>query len=124
MRFVLALSLTHFLHHANALLGSFPAVSRPILSYHTLKTYRRARSIAIFEDDDFSGQTGQWPYSDADLGRVDSSDDSRFYDTPRLVTHIDNQAISSLTSVPTPLSMIRIFLLGVAHCIFGSIVLR
>ena len=55
-----------------------------------------ARQICTFEADDF-GDT--WPYdaSSSDLRRMDESDDERFYDQPRFVTHIDDAAIASLT---------------------------
>lgn len=37
-----------------------------------------------------------WPYSPADFKRKDESDDIQFYDTPRLVTHIDDGAIGAI----------------------------
>jgi SAM-dependent methyltransferase len=40
---------------------------------------------------------GDWPYTAADLNRLDNSDDSVFYDQPRFVAHIDDSAISYLT---------------------------
>jgi len=52
--------------------------------------------ICSFDETDFSGRTS-WPYTAADLNRLDNSDDSKFYDSPRLVTHIDDIAIQSLT---------------------------
>mmetsp|Transcript_25629 Transcript_25629/g.36132 ORF Transcript_25629/g.36132 Transcript_25629/m.36132 type:complete len:330 (-) Transcript_25629:131-1120(-) len=57
-----------------------------------------SRSICLFEKDDFALETGEWPYTAADMGRVDTSDDSYFYDSPRFVTHIDDRAIESLTA--------------------------
>ncbi|KAK8047464.1 hypothetical protein PG996_015528 [Apiospora saccharicola] len=39
-----------------------------------------------------------WPYSEADFARQDPSPDTSFYDTPRFVTHIDDEAITSLRS--------------------------
>mmetsp|Transcript_9260 Transcript_9260/g.16368 ORF Transcript_9260/g.16368 Transcript_9260/m.16368 type:complete len:300 (+) Transcript_9260:1-900(+) len=56
-----------------------------------------AKSICTFDESDFAGKQGDWPYMDSDLNRLDSSVDSSFYDTPRFVTHIDDGAISSLT---------------------------
>ena len=53
------------------------------------------KEIATFEQSDF-GET--WPYKDADFSRVDDSIDSNFYSQPRIVKHIDDGAISSLTS--------------------------
>jgi hypothetical protein len=58
----------------------------------------RARLISTFDASDFQGVAGDWPYSEADLGRLDPSDDGRFYSQPRLVTHIDVGAIRSLTT--------------------------
>ncbi len=57
-----------------------------------------AKSICTFDKDDFALPTGDWPYTDADVGRLDPTDDSFFYDAPRFVTHIDDRAIESLTS--------------------------
>jgi SAM-dependent methyltransferase len=56
------------------------------------------KSICTFDKDDFALATGEWPYTEADMTRLDSSDDSRFYDAPRFVTHIDDRAIESLTN--------------------------
>lgn len=39
-----------------------------------------------------------WPYSEADFARQDPSSDTSFYDMPRFVTHIDDEAIASLRS--------------------------
>ena len=40
---------------------------------------------------------GKWPYTPADFDRQDPSPDDVFYQPTRLVTHIDDQAISKLT---------------------------
>jgi len=56
-----------------------------------------SKLICSFDDDDFALPSGDWPYSDADMGRLDNKDDSSFYDEPRFVTHIDDKAIESLT---------------------------
>ena len=40
----------------------------------------------------------RWPYTEGDLKRRDESSDSDFYSQPRLVTHIDDAAIASLTT--------------------------
>jgi SAM-dependent methyltransferase len=61
-------------------------------------TLEAQKSICTFDKDDFALATGEWPYTEADMGRLDSSVDSRFYDTPRFVTHIDDRAIESLTN--------------------------
>lgn len=39
----------------------------------------------------------QFPFKEEDFQRFDESTDSYFYDTPRLVTHIDDPAIAALT---------------------------
>lgn len=39
----------------------------------------------------------EWPYSTSDFERQDESDDSIFYDSPRLVYHIDEYAVNALT---------------------------
>lgn len=57
-----------------------------------------ARELATFEPDDFALPTGEWPYTAADLNRLDNSDDASFYDEPRWVKHIDDMAIESLTA--------------------------
>lgn len=44
------------------------------------------------------GFPSAWPYSADDLRRRDETSDLRFYDQPRLVTHIDDSAITALTS--------------------------
>uniref|UniRef100_A0A7S2HL05 Methyltransferase type 11 domain-containing protein n=1 Tax=Helicotheca tamesis TaxID=374047 RepID=A0A7S2HL05_9STRA len=57
-----------------------------------------SRSICTFEQSDFALPIGEWPYTEADLNRLDNTDDSQFYDEPRFVTHIDDRAIESLTA--------------------------
>ena len=54
------------------------------------------RQICEFEASDFALPTGEWPYTEQDMGRLDASKDTFFYDTPRFVTHIDDRAISAL----------------------------
>jgi ubiquinone/menaquinone biosynthesis C-methylase UbiE len=39
----------------------------------------------------------EWPYSEQDFARMDESSDAVFYDSPRLVYHIDDAAVSALT---------------------------
>jgi len=59
------------------------------------------KSICTFDsDEDFALPSGpdNWPYTKADLNRLDNSDDSKFYQEPRFVTHIDDDAIDALTS--------------------------
>ena len=52
-------------------------------------------TIAEFSERDFP--SFEWPYTDLDMGRQDESPDTYFYDYPKLVTHIDDAAIASLT---------------------------
>ncbi|KAL9183609.1 hypothetical protein ACHAXT_004465 [Thalassiosira profunda] len=56
-----------------------------------------AKSICSFDESDFAGKQGDWPYTAADLNRIDNTADDVFYYQPRFVTHIDDAAISSLT---------------------------
>jgi ubiquinone/menaquinone biosynthesis C-methylase UbiE len=42
-----------------------------------------------------------WPYSDEDFQRQDESNDAIFYDSPRLVYHIDDAAVGALTAYYT-----------------------
>lgn len=56
-----------------------------------------SRLISSFEPEDFALPSGQWPYTEADMGRLDPADDAKFYDTPRFVKHIDDRACFYLT---------------------------
>jgi len=40
----------------------------------------------------------EWPYTPQDLDRMDETEDTIFYETPRLCTHIDDPAIQALTN--------------------------
>lgn len=40
----------------------------------------------------------EWPYTDADFRRSDETADNVFYSVPRIVTHIDDGAITALTN--------------------------
>lgn len=40
----------------------------------------------------------EWPYTKQDLSRMDESSDSLFYESPRLVYHIDDAAVTALTN--------------------------
>lgn len=55
-----------------------------------------SRQICAFDPSDFPSP--DWPYTAADMGRLDESNDKNFYDSPRFVTHIDDRAIESLTA--------------------------
>jgi len=63
----------------------------------TFTSLDASKLICSFDKDDFALETGEWPYTAADIGRLDPTDDASFYDEPRFVTHIDDQAIESLT---------------------------
>lgn len=54
---------------------------------------RRQAFAKLFETESFPPS---WPYSDADFDRIDTSPDELFYAEPRLVTHIDENAIEAL----------------------------
>lgn len=84
-----------FLHGAQAF-ASLSRVGRKF-QRHDSSLCRASRSIAAFDKTDFALPTGEWPYTDSDMGRVDPSDDVKFYEAPRFVTHIDDRAIQSLT---------------------------
>lgn len=76
----------------------FPAIHRHGNSWRQIsRTAAAAKSICTFEESDFAGPTGTWPYTVADLNRLDNSVDSNFYAEPRFVTHIDDEAIAVLT---------------------------
>ena len=64
---------------------------------HIAHRLNAAKPLSTFEPSDFAFPTGEWPYTDADMGRLDNTEDTFFYDTPRFVTHIDDRAIESLT---------------------------
>ena len=76
--------------------GAFRA---PSLSRYPAATTLSAKSktICTFDESDFAGSQGDWPYTAADLNRLDNSKDAGFYNEPRFVTHIDDGAIASLT---------------------------
>ena len=57
-----------------------------------------AKEIATFDPEEFALPSGEWPYSAADLNRLDNSDDAAFYAEPRFVKHVDDRAIESLTA--------------------------
>ena len=64
-----------------------------------LSISRYARSICTFDETDFSGSAGDAASietSSVSFNRLDSSDDSRFYEAPRFVNHIDENAIEAL----------------------------
>jgi SAM-dependent methyltransferase len=66
-------------------------------SHHRSTVSIAAKSICTFDETDFAGSQGAWPYQKADLNRLDNSYDTAFYNQPRFVTHIDDGAIEALT---------------------------
>lgn len=68
----------------------------PTNKYH--HSLEASRSICTFDADDFTGKTGDWPYTTTEMARLDPTNDAMFYDVPRFVTHIDDRAIESLTA--------------------------
>ena len=83
-------------HRQNLLTRSDSRISLNAEADTASENTSASQSICTFDESDFSGRTS-WPYTAADLNRLDNSDDSKFYDDPRLVTHIDDTAIQSLT---------------------------
>eukprot|EP00978_Attheya_sp_CCMP212_P034687 scaffold146669_cov47-Attheya_sp.AAC.1 len=87
--------------HSNRITGpmSSPTTRRRKIACLDMNMVDSASStqICTFDASDFALPTGEWPYSKADLNRVDNSDDGFFYDAPRFVTHIDEGAIQRLT---------------------------
>jgi len=71
-----------------------PAAARRKIA---LSPLHYAKSICTFDATDFADPSGEWPYSEREMMRLDNSDDARFYDQPRFVTHIDDDAIAALT---------------------------
>jgi len=90
--------------HSNSNTGPMsPATTRrrrkiACLDMNMVDSASSSKQICTFDASDFALPTGEWPYSKADLNRVDNSDDGFFYDAPRFVTHIDEGAIQRLTA--------------------------
>lgn len=70
------------------LLGTAEAFVAHQQDARSLLSSLTAKTICTFDGDDFAGDVGDWPYSAADLGRLDSTVDTSFYAEPRFVTHI------------------------------------
>jgi SAM-dependent methyltransferase len=88
------------IHLTSVIVASLIHASRAFHLPHRVilsRTILLAKSICTFDSSDFAGQRGDWPYTEADLNRIDNSNDSFFYDEPRFVTHIDDKAILLLT---------------------------
>jgi SAM-dependent methyltransferase len=77
----------------------FLETSTPIsTSTSALHDAAPGRSICTFDPTDFAAPTGgAWPYTTADMNRLDNTADTSFYTQPRFVTHIDDKAIGQLT---------------------------
>jgi hypothetical protein len=69
-------------------------IEPPTMIASLARAETKAPSDAL-TDPDFPSD---WPYTAVDLQRRDETSDTRFYDQPRLVTHIDDSAIAALTS--------------------------
>jgi ubiquinone/menaquinone biosynthesis C-methylase UbiE len=82
----------------SSLFNSAYAFNLPVKSTVRAPTPIAAKSICTFDSSDFAGKQGDWPYTAADLNRLDNSIDSNFYAEPRFVTHIDDMAIELLTN--------------------------
>lgn len=78
--------------------SGFQLANKPRRTSVHKPTTLAAKSICTFDSTDFAGKQGDWPYTDADLNRLDNSIDSNFYAEPRFVTHIDDRAIELLTN--------------------------
>jgi SAM-dependent methyltransferase len=83
---------------AHAFGSSFHQPPPPTRATFAHRPLSAASSISTFDETDFEGTVGDWPYAATDMKRLDESDDSRFYDMPRYVTHIDDRAIAALTA--------------------------
>lgn len=90
--------MVSFLLIASTLLQAAAAFHSSLKSQIHPPTTIAAKSICTFDTTDFAGKPGDWPYADADLNRLDNSNDAFFYDEPRFVTHIDDRAIELLTN--------------------------
>jgi hypothetical protein len=58
---------------------------------------RHFASNVMFPATSYRPKYDRWPYDSSDFKRYDESDDGIFYNQPRLVTHIDDNAVNALT---------------------------
>lgn len=94
----LLLSSYHDSNEGGIVVHAFTILPNRLAAASTTTTrVSAAKPLATFDASDFALPSGEWPYSTADLNRLDNSLDTNFYDTPRFVTHIDDRAIASLT---------------------------
>jgi len=77
---------------------SFPVSGRGMASASGLQMRIGAGNIKIEDILKNPKWPEKFPFTDADFRRQDESDDVEFYEQPRLVTHIDDKAIESLTN--------------------------
>lgn len=89
MKTVTSLLLLTFRNAHSFVVSSYPTT-------RALWSQFASRSICTFDETDFQGTIGDWPYTAKDMKRLDETDDDYFYDTPRFVTHIDDGAIAAL----------------------------
>lgn len=70
---------------------TFSRVSSPVVPFSTAASMASSASVTPYLP-----RHKAWPYTPADFLRQDPSPDTRFYASPRYVTHIDDSAIASL----------------------------
>jgi hypothetical protein len=74
------------------------SLSVPNRVKHTLSSNSNVDHIPVAEKVLLNPKwPSEWPYSDVDFARMDESEDTIFYNQPRLVYHIDDPAVSALT---------------------------
>lgn len=76
---------------ASAYAYTFSRASPPLAPFSTAAPMASSASVTPY-----SPRHKAWPYTPADFLRQDPSPDTRFYASPRYVTHIDDAAIASL----------------------------
>jgi len=91
MKFIAASALL-----LNALCQGFSPMARSIGNSHSPRTILHEQRIAekVLANPKFPPE---WPYTAQDLARSDETDDGIFYQSARLVTHIDDAAIQALS---------------------------
>ena len=67
------------------LLATIPFRGSSSFSPSISLTLRPVKQIATFTEEDFAGSVGDWPYTDADMGRLDNTDDGKV--TPRSIAN-------------------------------------
>jgi hypothetical protein len=91
-----AVAFNHFGFGAIGSLALAPAVSRlaPSTSARSRFSVRMSGSVRLTAEEVLKNPKwpATWPYSAQDFARADESEDEFFYDSPRLVYHIDDKA--------------------------------